>query len=284
MSFKKQMLASVAVGLFCLSGAANAIVITGTNTTSDLVDAFGGTLDGLTINSSVLSGRSSGTAISSGTFTNAAGTYGIGGGVVLSSGNVNNYNSGPNTDSGTSTGYGVGATAAQETVLDTITGGGLNHFDVTELTINFDVGLDVDEIFFNLVFGSEEFPEFAGSSFIDAFGIFLNGSNETLVGGFPINIDHPDMAAQPGTELDGVLAPNGNPLLQFALSVTPGSVNNVLTFIIADSGDASLDSTVYISGFGSVAPPPISANAPGTLALIGLGLALLRLSRRRASK
>lgn len=182
MSFKKQMLARVAVGLFCFSGAANAIVITGTNTTSDLVDAFGGTLDGLTINSSVLSGHSSGSAVSSGTFTNAAGTYGIGGGVVLSSGNVNDYNSGANTATGTSTGYGVSATAAQETVLDTITGGGLNHNDVTELTINFDVGLDVDEIFFNLVFGSEEFPEYAGSTFIDAFGIFLNGSNETLVG------------------------------------------------------------------------------------------------------
>jgi uncharacterized repeat protein (TIGR01451 family) len=63
------------------------------------------------------------------------------------------------------------------------------------------------------------------------------------------------MAAIGGTELNGVLAPNGNPVVLFSIAVTPGSSNNRLTFIVADTTDASYDTTVFIGALGGSLPP-----------------------------
>jgi hypothetical protein len=98
------------------------------------------------------------------------------------------------------------------------------------------------------------------------------------------------MAFLPGTELDGILDPTsgtGNPIMLFQGLVTPGSTGNTLPFIIADSGDAQLDSTVFISGFGTAAPEGGTAGggqavpAPAGAGLLGLGLAALGWMRRR---
>lgn len=263
---------------------AQAIVVTATQDTTVLTNAILGA--GITPTSVVLSGNSNSSGQSSGTYTNASGTYGIGAGVVLSSGDVQDYGDGPNTQSGHTTSYGVAATGAQELLLDPITGGSLNHNDVTQLDIIFDVDANTNSIFFNVVFGSDEFSEYIGSSYIDAFGIYLNGVNIAIFNGDPINIDHPNMAFIPGTELDGILDSDGpGSVMKFSSAVTAGSVDNTLTFIIADSGDSVLDSTVYISGFGNVAPPdPTQAPIPGTLALVFLGLLGFRVFHKNQSR
>ncbi|RMG42074.1 MAG: hypothetical protein D6725_00270 [Planctomycetota bacterium] len=183
------------------------------------------------------------------------------GGVIMSTGDVSDYGPGPNTSSGNSTSYFVPATAAQEALLDQITGGTLDHNDVTQIDITFDMLPGFDTLYFNVVFGSEEYPEFVGSSFIDAFGIFINGTNTAFVNNLPINVDHPDMATVSGTELDGVLAPGGNPVVTFAVPVTPGSTGNTLTFIVADSSDSALDTTVYIASLGGM-PPGLPPQTP----------------------
>lgn len=210
--------------------------------------------------------------LSIGTFTNASGTYGLpaNGGVVISSGDVADYEDGPNLSSSNTTDYGVPATVAQEGLLDPITGGFLNHNDVTQIDITFDMLPGFDTVFFDVVFGSDEYDEFVGSSFIDAFGLYVNGTNIASVGGLPINIDHPDMAFLPGTELDGILAPGGVPLLEFSQFVGDGSVGNILTFIIADSGDSALDSTAYITALGGSDPDVPEPSA--LVALVSLGL------------
>lgn len=213
--------------------------------------------------------------LSTGTFTNASGTYGIGDGIVLSTGNVADYSDGPNTNGFKSTSFGVPATGPQEALLDPITGGSYDHFDVTQLDITFTTS--AGDVYFYVVFGSEEYPEYVRSPFVDGFGLYLDGVNIAYVGGPPVTSDHPDMAPISGTELDGVLAPNGNPLLSFNVTGLDTSVSHTLTFILADTSDSNADTTVYISQLrGTVIPEP------GTwlLMLSGLAPVALRLRRR----
>ena len=65
----------------------------------------------------------------------------------------------------------------------------------------------------------------------------------------------------------------------FGAFVGDGATGVTVTFIIADSGDSSLDSVAYISQLGgSVPPPPIPA--PAGLLLMGSGLLLLARKRK----
>ena len=208
---------------------------------------------------------------------------------MFSSGDAADYGDGPNTNPSNTTAFEVAATPAQEALLDPITGGALDHNDVTQVDIGFDMLPGFDTVFFNVTFGSDEYDEFVDSSFIDAFGLYVNGTNIAEVTGLPINIDHPDMAFVSGTELDGILAGSqgdfGPYVHAFGTPVGDGSTGNTLTFIIADSGDASLDSTAYISQLGGslppVEPPTPGVPAPATLGLLGIGLAGIGIRRRK---
>lgn len=267
-------LAGVIMGLLSLTPA-RAIVVSPNANVNDLVNALlSGS--GITVLSASLSYQSSGNVLSTGTFTNASGTYGLGDGIVLSTGNVANYSDGPNTSLSKRYKYLTPATPAQEALLDPITGGSYTHYDVTQLDITFNTS--AGDVFFYVVFGSEEYPEYVGSQYVDGFGLYLDGVNIAYVGGLPVNINHPDMAPISGTELDGVLAPNGNPLLFFNATGLDTSVPHTLTFILADTYDSSLDTTVYISQLGGTVIPE-----PGTWLLMLSGLTPVALRWRRRS-
>lgn len=292
---KKLLGAVLAAAGMVTAGSASAIAITPTLDATTLGNALlggGGAGIDLTSVSVSVSGQTETvpdgpTFVSAGTFTNDANTYGIGPGVVISSGNVNDYETGPNTSPSTTTVYGVPASPAQEALLDPITGGLLDHNDVTQIDITFDMLPGFDTVFFNVTFGSEEYDEFVGSPFIDAFGLYVNGTNIAQVNGDPVNIDHPDMLFLGGTELDGILGGAdgdfGPYVHTFGQLVGDGSTGNSLTFIIADSGDAALDSTVYISQLGGSEPPPPpnGVPVPAPLTLLSLGLVALAARQRR---
>lgn len=211
----------------------------------------GGSSAGLTVQSASLSG-----------FTNAAtgatsaGLFNFGPppalfglpapGVVLSTGDVRDYGEGTNGSPAQTTDFGVAATPAQQVLMNAITGPNA-HFDVTQLDIRFAVQPGYNQVAFNLVFGSEEWPTFVGQ-FNDGFGIFLNGTNIAFTAGRAVNIDHPGMTTNiSANEVNGVLAPGGNAVLTFTAPVVPGSSNNVLSFVIGDTLDGLLDTTVFIS-------------------------------------
>ena len=302
---------------------ARAIVIIATQDTTSLVNALlGGGGTGIVVTGVTLNGQQqvvdpgfpdsgTGTITSSGTYTNASNVYGIGAGVVLSTGGVTGlslpgigslipgYEDGPNTDTGNTWAYGtsfspvvdpfdpplgVPATAAQEAVLDPITSRpdldppeSYDHYDVTELIIHFDMQPGFDQVGFNVVFGSEEWEEYVDSPFIDGFGMFLNGVNIASVNGLPVNIRHPAMTAISGTELDGVLAPGGNPLLAFGGNANP--TGNTLRFIVADTSDGAWDTTVYFSSLSGI--PQVPAPPAAWLAMTAAAACLPRLRRRR---
>jgi hypothetical protein len=277
--------------IFGLSSAAQAITVTPTQNVTALVDALlgsGGT--GVVVTSVSLSGHSQqsfavpgAVETSSGTYTNPTGTYGIGPGVVLSTGAVESYGDGPNLAEDTSTifltpsfQFAV-ASPAQEALLDPITTVGtdtFDHFDVTELIIHFDMQPGFDNVRFNVVFGSEEYPEYVEIGYFDGFGLFLNGVNIAFVGGLPVNITHPAMVPLVGTELDGVIAPGNNPLLVFGGPVNP--TGNTLHFIIGDREDPILDSTAYISSLRAVPEPGSIGMLIATLGLLGVRTVTLR--------
>jgi len=278
---RHKLFAAVAAALAMAASAPSyAITVTLNNNVHDLMNALVAPGSGLNVISATLSGHYDDAKLigSTGTYTNASGTYGIGNGIVLSTGNVLDYGDGENTQGDRTYGYGIPATAAQEALLDPITGGTYSHFDVTQLDITFTTS--TGEVYFYVVFGSEEYPEYVGSPFNDGFGMFLNGVNIAKVGGRPVNISHPDVRPIPGTQLDGVLAPNDNPLLLFGATGLDTNAVHTLTFILADTSDDILDTTVYISGLRGQNPV---IPEPTTLWLMASGLATLALRRKRAA-
>jgi hypothetical protein len=134
-------------------------------------------------------------------------------------------------------------------------------FDVVDLAI-------ANRIYFQYVFGSEEFVEYAGSQFNDVFELSVNGTNyarlsngnnvsiNNLVGSptGPFNSDYIDNpvgtgAASAETKLDGYTKP-----LLLTAPLQQGS--NTLVINLADLGDGIYDSGVFLKAgtLGSVLP------------------------------
>lgn len=94
---------------------------------------------------------------------------GIESGFVMGSGNTSGA-AGPNTSGSFSLGPASGI-GASDPDLFLLSNNPLNDAAILE----FDFIPTGDSVGFNFVFGSDEYPEFAGSSYNDAFGFFLSG-------------------------------------------------------------------------------------------------------------
>lgn len=131
--------------------------------------------------------------------------------------------------------------------------------DTTTLSFTFAADQTVDQVYFQFVFGSEEFPEFGGSDFNDAFSLNLNGVNlARLSDGATANINnlvpnpfggyHPDFVYNPvgdgpasaQTPLDGFTQ-----VLTFAGPVDPDG-DNELEITVKDVGDGWKDSAIFM--------------------------------------
>lgn len=115
---------------------------------------------------------STGPTYSRGTFSNGSASIGLENGIVLCTGSVINL-PGPNTSNSTSAngaGFNLN-TNPDDPDLATLTDG--NQWDLS--TIEFDFTPTANAVQFDYVFGSEEYCEFANTTYNDVFGFFISG-------------------------------------------------------------------------------------------------------------
>lgn len=248
----------------------------GSRTAQALIDAILGT--GVKVSNVQYTGN----ADSSGTFIGPSHILGFDKGIVLSSGQAVSV-VGPNTSSGT-----TGNNALPgDSDLDTLTSSSTADATVLE----FDFIPKNSTLSFQYVFASEEYNEFANSSYNDVFGFFVNGTNVALLpgtatpvainnvnGGNPLgtNAQRPEFYVNNSdglinTQMDGMTV-----VFSVQATVNVGEVNHI-KLAIADTGDSSLDSNVFIRG-GSFTDKPTSADLAVTLSktpqTTGVGLNL----------
>ncbi|WP_221225038.1 putative Ig domain-containing protein [Aporhodopirellula rubra] len=262
------------------------LVVRNTDDAIELLDALLATgNEGIVVTDVNLAGQFRGpeanpTHLSSGIFLNDTDIYGLSPyGIVLSSGNAEDYGQGPDSTGSTSTSFGTVATPEQADILRPISGN-YTFYDVTQFDVTFELDPEFDAISFEVVFGSEEFPEWVNSSYIDGFGLLVNGRNVAFANDEAVNINHPDFRTAPGTELDGVIiahttsAPGTSvdaehatqAVMQFVVPITPGSETNTVTFITSDASDGIYDTTAYISGLTGALANPVELDANADLA------------------
>jgi predicted ribosomally synthesized peptide with SipW-like signal peptide len=233
----------------------------------------GGT--GISINSATYTGA--GTA--AGTFSGGGSVYGLDNGVILSSGDVTNIE-GPNNNSDSiSVEHGTPGDSDLLAISDNTVN---STNDAAVLEFDFDVPQGEDKVFFNFVFGSDEYNEFV-DDFNDVFGFFLNpdsdptDDNVALANGDPVSINNINTMDNSGifnnndpsdtntpfaTEADGF-----TDVLQVEAEVNPGQ-ENTLKLAIADANDSALDSWVLIEGQSlSTDPDPDPQPGDGTVEL-----------------
>lgn len=262
--FKAVLASAAAVTAIGMGSApALALTVTPTNTANDLLNSLLGTTTGLsnfTINTT-----GTDTPNGFGLFSNDT-IFGLGSGVVLSTGNASGV-VGPNNQGGSTTGSG----------------------SRSQLNISFTADSTVDKLFFQYVFGSEEFFEFAQSSFNDLFELQLNGVNlAKLPNGNAVTINN--LATQAGPIDPTVLFANPAGSSETQLNaftkvlLFEGALNknatNTLSIFVSDAGDTALDSAVFIKGGSIATVPPVPSEPIPTPALlpglIGMGVAALR--------
>jgi hypothetical protein len=219
---------------------------------------------GVTVQNATYTGHST----AAGTYTNGAGNVGFDG-IVLSSGAAAGAQ-GPNDSPYTTSAFGTPGDPDVEAAT------GQSTYDASVLSFEI-VPSSGDSVYFEYVFGSEEYLEFVDQEFIDGFVLMVNGQNCAKVGDPPvpitINTINPGANAslfrnndqQPGPidiEADGLTT-----TLVCAAAVTPG-VPNTVKLAIADGFDFFYDSWVFIRQGSFSTQPPAGENAAPELAPI----------------
>ena len=247
--------AGVSIAALCLlaAGSANAqFAITPNANGGDLAAALDALSPAVTITSATYTGASG-----------AAGTYvdgpsGIADGIIITSGLATNAL--PPS--------GSGSTSTQnnqpgDPLCDPLTAP-FNSQDRARLDMTFDLAAGFDGISFQLLFGSEEFPEYVGSSYNDTVGVYLNGTQVAFDNnGNAITINGPffssgsvEVPPANGLEYDG-----STPLLITQAQAVGGSTGNTLTVVVCDAGDQALDSGALLANLNGC----VGNNCTGTI-------------------
>lgn len=235
-----------------------------------------------------------GSNLASGYFTGGV-SAGIGmeSGILLTSGFATNV-----TDSNTSDGITGENYLAGDSDLDGLIPG-FTTLDATVLEFDFQLAAGETEVYFNYVFGSEEYNEYTNNVYNDVFGFFFEGANIALIPGTstPVAINTVNGGNPLGTDESNPHLYNnnddGNLPFEYdgftnvftaqATGLTPEQDYHI-KLAIADAGDSILDSGVFIqAGTFSTKLLPVVPEPASIVAwcLIGLSSAGISWQRRR---
>jgi len=209
---------------------------------------------------------------------------------------------GPNNNTGAGTNLNMPGDSLLNTLIP-----GYTTYDAVVLEFSF-IPLS-DSLFIRFVFGSEEYPDYANSSFNDVLGIFLSGPNP-LGGGYqnhlmstlpdttlPVSINNINNGTAnngPCVNCQYYINNTGGPYLQYNGITTPltgmamvvPGMTYTLRIAIADAGDGILDSGVFLEE-GSLYTTPFritttySHPGAGNVALEGCSQAYVEFALHR---
>lgn len=194
------------------------------------------------------SARLTGATSQYGTFNGGGLPFGTG--VVLSSGSIASLVPGQSQNGS----FGGAGDAAMTSLVNNTT------FDASVLEFRFVP--TADTISFRYVFGSNEYPEYVGREFNDAFAFFVNGQNVALIPGTSEQVSINSVNAGRNSafyvdnagrltpvNLDALVGSQGN--LVAVASVVPGQ-ENTIRLVVVDVADSAVDSAVFIGSGGIV--------------------------------
>lgn len=210
--------------------------------------------DGVKVNTASYSGDARSSGIYSGADSTSPGVAPADSGVILSTGQVQDFTN----SSGTSDTNVRGNTSTNTNGIDddadfnTLAGTGTRDAAFLEFTFV----PDGDLLTIDFVLSSEEYPEFSNSQFNDVVGVWVNGVEaQVSIGNGTASIGNindgtenvyvDNTGDQYNTEMDGFTI-----TLTFVAPVNPGDINT-LKIGVADTADSSYDSNLLIAG-GSV--------------------------------
>jgi hypothetical protein len=189
-------------------------------------------------------------------------SLGIGAGLLLTSGTIpgtSNTSSGFGTDNSGFTGYGNGDAdidAVVNSVFQT------QSYDATTLGFAFSVtDPKATSISFDLVFGSDEYPEWV-DAFVDSAVVMVNGVNYALFNhdpNAPLSVISSNLAAgyfqdNNGNQLLPIEYDGVSHVLKIVAPIIAGQINTI-KIGIADTGDHILDSGIFIANLTAGTTP-----------------------------